>query len=149
MKKPKPILKKYRSYYKKPFVKRNDYTPGWVYIERQIGTSYYKIGLSRNPKERKKALEQDYGSLLTIGLMWTVNMKWTENWMHDLFDNHRIHQHPSKSGYTEWFNLTEFEAPTILRIYLWIIANAVNFCYLVFGFVLTIMALGLIWSIVN
>lgn len=142
-----PILRKDKGY--RPFKRRNDATPGWVYIFRMVGTNEVKIGLSRNPKERKSGLQSDYGQLITIALIWTFNMLWLENLMHDQYNDCRVHQHPSKSGYTEWFRLKDAEEIMEVKTCLFITAFFVNSCYVVFAFVIFIMSLLLLWSIVN
>jgi hypothetical protein len=95
----RPILKQFRTF--KPFVKRNDYVPGWVYLQ-QASDGSVKVGLSRNVRERKRALEKDYGRLNQLAAVWVLNMKWLEDEMKERFKPLNFHKAPGLSGRTEW-----------------------------------------------
>jgi len=76
-----------------------------------------KIGLSRTPLIRKHYLQQDYGQLQTMAIVWAFNMKFIESQMHKIYASRRIRRAPWKSGFTEWFQ-ADYSIALEMRIYL-------------------------------
>lgn len=99
----------------KKFIVRNDSIPGYIYIFMQ--SDCVKIGLSRTPLIRKHYLQQDYGQLQTMAIVWAFNMKFIESQMHKIYASRRIRRAPWKSGFTEWFQ-ADYSIALEMRIYL-------------------------------
>lgn len=138
---PKPKLKSTRS---NSYIVRNDSMPGYVYIFRQPGRGLAKIGLSRTPIVRKRYLEQDYGNLQTVAIVWVINMKFVESRMHKTYAPRRIRREYWKSGFTEWFQVN-FSKTLEMRIYLHLLAFTVNSAIPI---VITLL-LGITWMLMK
>ena len=81
-----------------------------LYIVRDSLSGDIKIGISNNPKERKKEIQKDYnvGKVIGLSITWFLTRKeallW-ENLFHKKFD----HQHSPERGGKEWFSLNDKE----------------------------------------
>lgn len=97
-----------RNYESTTRVKRDDYVKGWVYLVEDLHGDV-KIGLSRKPEERHKALAKDYGNLRILAVLWVVNMKLTEDRFLARYRSINIHKAGYLSGYTEWHRCGYFK----------------------------------------
>lgn len=89
--------------------KRNDYTPGRVYIIHDSKANLYKVGLSRNPARRLSFLKETYGNhLQLLQTIWTFNMRWLEHSLHKQFKTQKQYRGKVDGG-TEWFRLKTHE----------------------------------------
>lgn len=120
---PKPVLKTHKK--TKVFIPRNDWVPGYVYIFRQSGEGLVKIGLSRSPLVRKYYLQQDYGDLQTVAIVWVLNMKFIESQMHRIYVMQRVRREYWKSGFTEWFS-ADLTTALEMRICLYLLGFCLN-----------------------
>ncbi len=80
--------------------KSKRYGPGYVYLVRQVGTAYCKIGISIRPDSR--LVQIDYSVPFQVEMLHTIlvpSMKESEDIWHDLFKSYRL------KG--EWFNLPD------------------------------------------
>lgn len=85
----------------------NHAKPGFVYIFRDNQAGLCKIGLSRTPKRRRYYLSREYQSPLQImAIAPTLNMKFTERLMHQMFARYHQYRSPGLDGFTEWFKLS-------------------------------------------
>lgn len=74
--------------------------PGYVYLALAEGTNRYKIGVSENPSNRIKQLNEQLAFKITqIHQIAAKDMVESERWLHQLFANRRIHG--------EWFELDQ------------------------------------------
>ncbi|MDR8394640.1 GIY-YIG nuclease family protein [Aliifodinibius sp. S!AR15-10] len=87
----------------------NDLEGGFVYLRKEQGTSYYKIGYSSTEsgvKSRRSGLQTGNPRPLVLKGYFPVSSTKTESKIHEYFDSSR------REG--EWFELTEQQAENIL-----------------------------------
>jgi hypothetical protein len=137
--KAKPILRQNRV--KKPFVKRNEYVPGFVYMMADWkttdsdGKTLVKVGFSGHPPTRLRYLEKTWGKLELLQQDKVANKKWLETWMHQCFNASHEFRTKGLDGYTEFFRLSVLEI-FWMRIVLHFLCFLINL-----GYVLAILAI--------
>jgi len=90
---------------------KQDQINGYIYFFKIKNKNIVKIGVSKNPKRRKKAVYSDPSKLdiiRTIGAKYPYR---AEEKLHDYFENKRLEQR--EYGHKEWFNLTRKEVMSI------------------------------------
>lgn len=123
----KPILKKDRK--PKPRISLDHSVPGFVYLMFDPKARLTKIGLSRNPKKRRRYLAIEYQSnLKLLASAPTLNMKVSENLMHDLFWKHHHYRNQGLDGFTEWFN-AGFFTRILMRITLPLVVTVTSIAF--------------------
>lgn len=154
----KPILKK------SPYFKRQTMNPrktqghsgsGFVYIFQDLktwdcrNTSLCKIGLSGTPIARRYFLSLEYGSELEVRvIVFTVNMRLTEKWMHKIFSAHRELRTRGLDGYREWFRVN-YATMKSMQLLLYAVASFVTFAYVVAVLVVMATSLFFLWFLLS
>ncbi len=83
------------------------YKAGYVYLMRDIGLGYYKIGFSGNPTHRERTLQAERPSIELL-YSWLSNWK-TEQQLHERYKEKRVRG--------EWFNLSPSDIAEIKAIF--------------------------------
>tara|TARA_Y100000589_G_C27086831_1_gene602119 strand:+ start:739 stop:1101 length:363 start_codon:yes stop_codon:yes gene_type:complete len=87
-----------------------------LYLVEDTRSGDVKIGISNNPKERKKEIEQQYnvGQVRGISITWFFSRKEALYW-EDLFHKKFNLKHSPKRGGKEWFSLNSLELSEFLQ----------------------------------
>ena len=138
----KPILKADRK--AKP--KQSHSRPGFVYLMFDPKVKLTKIGLSRCPKRRRYYLSREYQSELKIlAIAPTINMKFTEDLMHQIFSSDHIYRTRGLDGFTEWFELGVFKV-LVAQVSLFGIVTLLNLgCLAGLALILVLIPMVLSW----
>jgi hypothetical protein len=80
--------------------------------------------------------------LKVVAIVPTLNMKWTEELMHEAYKSERYRRHPDLNGYTEWFR---DQSANGMQIYLRLVVGFVTLVYGVVG----VGAIGLIYLLLR
>lgn len=79
------------------------YEPGYIYLINAVGSNYFKIGLTKNPRQRIKQISPKMPFETEYVLLWrTLFMHHAEKYLHDYFEECRANG--------EWF-LFKLEKP--------------------------------------
>lgn len=78
-----------------------------IYLANQVGTSNYKIGFSKNPQKRLKALQTGNSEKVVLIETWE-GFRSDERDVHSLLE---LDEHRRKVG--EWFNLCQSEVQAL------------------------------------
>ena len=81
-----------------------------LYIVEDTLSGDVKIGISNNPKERKKEIEEQYnvGDVRGISITWFLTRKEALFWENEFHKKFRLKHSPERGG-REWFSLTSEE----------------------------------------
>lgn len=81
-----------------------------LYIVEDTLSGDVKIGISNNPKERKKEIEDHYnvGKVRGISITWFLTRKEALYWESEFHKRFRYKHSPARGG-KEWFSLTSEE----------------------------------------
>ena len=81
-----------------------------LYIVEDTLSGDVKIGISNNPKERKKEIEEQYnvGDVRGISITWFLTRKEALFWENEFHKKFRLKHSPARGG-REWFSLTSEE----------------------------------------
>tara|TARA_B100000700_G_scaffold184082_1_gene203001 strand:- start:77 stop:442 length:366 start_codon:yes stop_codon:yes gene_type:complete len=87
-----------------------------LYIVQDTQSGDVKIGISNNPKERKKEIQVDYnvGQVRGISITWFLTRKEALLW-ESRFHKKYKHQHSPERGGKEWFSLSEYEIKSFIE----------------------------------
>lgn len=83
---------------------------GWVYLMRSKRTLLYKIGLSKNVKERLRSVRtgKDDSTIEVVFMLKTKDMYKSEQWLHRQFSIQRVEG--------EWFRLSKADVAAIEQL---------------------------------
>ena len=150
----KPILKKSPQHKVKRSGSRrskNQYRPGFVYVFQDPETqdtqnkTLCKIGLSGTPRSRCYYLSQEYGSDLVIrAIAFTLNMRLTEIWMHQIFKADSELRTPGLDGFTEWFRVNYLRMKW-MQIMLLAVASFVTLTHAIIILIILSVCITLLW----
>ena len=86
-----------------------------LYIVQDTQSGDVKIGISNNPKERKKEIQVDYnvGQVRGISITWFLTRKEALLW-ESRFHKKYKHQHSPERGGKEWFSLSDYEIKSFI-----------------------------------
>ena len=78
-----------------------------LYLIQDTQSGDYKIGISNNPRERKKEIKQQYnvGDLKGISITWFLTREEALKWESKFHDKFKLWHSPARGG-KEWFSLS-------------------------------------------
>ena len=81
-----------------------------LYLVEDTKSGDVKIGISNNPRERKKEIEQQYnvGHVIGISITWFFSRKEALFWENAFHERFRLKHSPERGG-KEWFSLNANE----------------------------------------
>ena len=87
-----------------------------LYIVQDTKSGDVKIGISNNPRERKKEIQVDYnvGYVRGISITWFLTRKEALLW-ESRFHKKYQHKHSPERGGKEWFSLSDYEIKSFIE----------------------------------
>lgn len=81
-----------------------------LYLVQDTKSGDIKIGISNNPKERKKEIQNEYnvGYVRGISITWFLTRKEALEWESKFHKKYKLRHSPARGG-KEWFSLTQYE----------------------------------------
>ncbi len=81
-----------------------------LYLMQDTLSGDTKIGITNNPKERKKEVEQKYnvGKVRGLSITWFFSRKEALNWESQFHEKFKLKHSPERGG-KEWFKLSDQE----------------------------------------
>ena len=87
-----------------------------LYIVQDTQSGDVKIGITNNPKERKKEIQLTYnvGHVRGISITWFLTRKEALLWESRFHKKYKLRHSPERGG-KEWFNLSEYEIKSFIE----------------------------------
>ena len=77
----------------------------YLYLIREVGLPYYKVGIAGDPNERLRSLQTGNSSKLALIRKWPFRLRIVAKRFES--EIHRVHNESRKQGGTEWFHLDD------------------------------------------
>ena len=87
-----------------------------LYIVQDTESGDVKIGISNNPKERKKEIQTEYnvGHVRGISITWFLTRKEALLWESRFHKKYKLKHSPARGG-KEWFSLSNTEVQSYIN----------------------------------